>query len=63
MAYMLVERWYQQVIRDKFNKKPLFNALDIISKLEPVEYDQTHDLVDQYTADIPQSHQCGFIAQ
>ncbi|MFM7981559.1 MAG: hypothetical protein ACKPKO_19795, partial [Candidatus Fonsibacter sp.] len=26
-------------------------------------YDQTHDLVDQCTADTPQSHQCGFIAQ
>ncbi|MFM7990152.1 MAG: hypothetical protein ACKPKO_63635, partial [Candidatus Fonsibacter sp.] len=24
---------------------------------------QTHDFVNQYTADHPQSHQCGFIAQ
>ena len=28
-----------------------------------MEYDQTHDLVEHYTADTPQSHQCGFIAQ
>jgi len=47
----------------KFNEKPLANALNVISKLEPVEYDQTHCLVDQYTPDTPQSHQCGFIAQ
>ncbi|MFM7984607.1 MAG: hypothetical protein ACKPKO_35305 [Candidatus Fonsibacter sp.] len=37
--------------------------MDIINKLEPVEYDQTVDLVEQYTTDTPQSHQCGFIAQ
>ena len=49
--------------RLKFNEKPLTNALDVISRLEPVEYDQTVDLVGQYTAEIPQSHQCGFIAQ
>ncbi|MFM7983003.1 MAG: tail fiber domain-containing protein, partial [Candidatus Fonsibacter sp.] len=49
--------------RLKFNEKPLTNALDVIIQLEPVEYDQTYDLVDQYTADTPQSHQCGFIAQ
>ncbi|MFM7983104.1 MAG: tail fiber domain-containing protein, partial [Candidatus Fonsibacter sp.] len=49
--------------RLKFNEKPLTNALDVINQLEPVEYDQTHDLVDQYTADTPQYHQCGFIAQ
>ncbi|MFM7981842.1 MAG: tail fiber domain-containing protein, partial [Candidatus Fonsibacter sp.] len=49
--------------RLKFNEKPLSNALDVINRLEPVEYDQTHDMVDQYTADTPQSHQCGFIAQ
>ena len=47
----------------KFNEKPLTNALDVINQLEPVEYDQTYDLVDQYTSDTPQSHQCGFIAQ
>ncbi|MFM7982890.1 MAG: hypothetical protein ACKPKO_26560, partial [Candidatus Fonsibacter sp.] len=28
----------------KFNEKPLTNALDVIDQLEPVEYDQTHDL-------------------
>ena len=49
--------------RLKFNEKPLTNALDVINQLEPVEYDQTHDLVDEYTANTPQSHQCGFIAQ
>ncbi|MFM7982303.1 MAG: tail fiber domain-containing protein, partial [Candidatus Fonsibacter sp.] len=41
----------------------LINALDVINKLEPVEYDQTFDLVETYTPDTPQSHQCGFIAQ
>ena len=37
--------------------------MDIINKLEPVEYDQTFDLVEHYTPGTPQSHQCGFIAQ
>ena len=49
--------------RLKFNEKPLSNALNVISKLEPVEYDQTQCLVGQYTPETPQSHQCGFIAQ
>ncbi|MFM7989499.1 MAG: tail fiber domain-containing protein [Candidatus Fonsibacter sp.] len=49
--------------RLKFNEKPLINALDVINKLEPLEYDQTHDLLEQYTTDTPQSHQFGFIAQ
>jgi hypothetical protein len=49
--------------RLKFNEKPLTNALDVINRLEPVEYDQTRDLTETYTADTPQSHQCGFIAQ
>ena len=49
--------------RSKFNAKPLTVALDVINRLEPVEYDQTQDLTDTYTADTPQSHQCGFIAQ
>ncbi|MFM7985205.1 MAG: tail fiber domain-containing protein [Candidatus Fonsibacter sp.] len=49
--------------RMKFNEKPLTNALDVVNQLEPVEYDQTHESVDQYTADTQQSHQCGFIAQ
>ena len=39
------------------------NALDVINRLEPVEYDQTVDLVEQYTEDTPQFRQCGFIAQ
>ncbi|MFM7982651.1 MAG: hypothetical protein ACKPKO_25345, partial [Candidatus Fonsibacter sp.] len=33
--------------RLKFNDKPLLHALDVINRLEPVEYDQTHCLVDQ----------------
>ncbi|MFM7988099.1 MAG: tail fiber domain-containing protein [Candidatus Fonsibacter sp.] len=41
----------------------MVNALNIINKLEPVEYDQTYDLVEHYTQDTPKSHQCGFIAQ
>ena len=49
--------------RLKFNEKPLTNALDVINKLEALEYDQTQDIVDQFTPDTPQSHQCGFIAQ
>ena len=47
----------------KFNEKPLTNALDVINRLEPVEYDQTKDLTDSNTADTPQSHQCGVNAQ
>ncbi|MFM7988237.1 MAG: tail fiber domain-containing protein, partial [Candidatus Fonsibacter sp.] len=49
--------------RLKFNEKPIVNALDIINKLEPVEYDQTYEFVDVYTPETPQSHQSGFIAQ
>jgi hypothetical protein len=49
--------------RLKLNEKPLVNALAVINILEPAEYDQTHMLVDQYTSDTPQYHQCGFIAQ
>ena len=49
--------------RLKFNAKPLTNALDALHRFETVEYDQTCDLVDHYTTDTPQSHQCGFIAQ
>ena len=49
--------------RLKFNAKPLTNALDVINRLEPVEYDQTQDLTETFTTDTPQSHQCGFIAQ
>ena len=41
----------------------MVNALDIIAILEPVEYDQTFNLVEIYTPETPQSHQCGFIAQ
>ena len=49
--------------RLKFNDKPIVNALNIISKLEPVEYDRTYDIVDTYTPETPQSHQNGFIVQ
>ncbi|MFM7983886.1 MAG: tail fiber domain-containing protein, partial [Candidatus Fonsibacter sp.] len=41
----------------------MVSALDIINKIDPVEYDQTYDLVDAYTRETPQSHQSGFIAQ
>ena len=47
----------------KFNEKPLVNAWGVINKLVPVESDRTFDLVDNYTQDMPQSHQAGFIAQ
>ncbi len=49
--------------RLKFNVQPLTNALDVITRLEPVEYDQTYKLVDDYTPETPQSHQSAFIAQ
>ncbi|MFM7982485.1 MAG: hypothetical protein ACKPKO_24500, partial [Candidatus Fonsibacter sp.] len=35
----------------------------MINKLEPVAYDQTYYLVNKYTQETLQSHQCGFIAQ
>ena len=47
----------------KFNEKPLTNALDVINKLEPLEYDQTQDIVDEFNENTPHIHQCGFIAQ
>ncbi|MFM7979027.1 MAG: tail fiber domain-containing protein [Candidatus Fonsibacter sp.] len=47
----------------KFNAKSLTNGLAVINKLEPMEYDQTYELLDHYTTAAPQSHQCGFIAQ
>ena len=40
----------------------VINALDVINKFEPVEYEHTDNLVDQYPTDTPQSHQCGVIA-
>ena len=49
--------------RLKFNDKILTNALDITSRLELVAYDQTQNLVESYTAEAPQSHECGFMAQ
>ena len=47
----------------KFYDRPLTNELEVVNKLEPVESDQTYNLVDRYTPDAPPSHQCGFIAQ
>ena len=41
----------------------VISALDAKTRLEPVEYDQPHDLVEHYTPDTPQSHQCRFKAQ
>ena len=49
--------------RLKFNEKPLVNALGLINRLTAYEYDQTIDIVDNFTKDTPQSHQAGFIAQ
>ena len=49
--------------RLKFNEKLLTNALDVINKLEPLEYDQTQNIVDQFNENTPHTHQCGFIAQ
>ncbi|MFM7980213.1 MAG: hypothetical protein ACKPKO_12935 [Candidatus Fonsibacter sp.] len=49
--------------RLKFNGRSLTHGLTVINKLEPVEYDQIYELVDQYTPEIPQSHKCEFIAQ
>ena len=60
---MLAAQRFRQVMRLKFNEKPLTNVLDVSNRLETVEYGQTKDLTDTYTADTPQSHQCGFIAQ
>ena len=34
---------YSSDKRLKFNEKPLVSALDVIDRLELVEYDQTHD--------------------
>ena len=47
----------------KFNEKPLINALDVINKLKPLEYDITQDIVDEFNENTPHIHQCGFIAQ
>ena len=50
-------------MRLKFSENPLTNALDVINRLEPCEYQQTQEIVDQWTPDIQQSHQCGLKAQ
>ncbi|MFM7985713.1 MAG: tail fiber domain-containing protein, partial [Candidatus Fonsibacter sp.] len=49
--------------RLKLNAKSLTNGLVVINQLEPVEYDEIYELVDHYTVDALQSHQCGLIAQ
>ena len=38
------------------------NALDAITQLGRVEYDQAHELTEENTGDTPQSHQRGCIA-
>ena len=49
--------------RLKFNRKPLVNAIGVINRFEPVEYEQTVSLIEQYTEGTPQFHQCSFIVQ
>ena len=49
--------------RLKFNVKSLTTALDVRTRLETIGYDQTYNLVDQYTPETPQSHHSGFIEQ
>ena len=49
--------------RLNFNEQPLVNALNVVNRLELVEYDHTYDLVDTLTPEVQQSRQCGFIAQ
>ena len=60
---MWSEQFQLLVIKDRNSMKPIVSSLDSINKLDLVEYDQTYDLVDAYTPETPQSHQCGFIAQ
>ena len=45
------------------NEKPLVNAIGVINRFEPVEYDQTVSLIEQYTDGSPQFDQCGSIVQ
>ena len=33
-------------MRSKYNEEPLNCALDVIIQIEPVEYNQTHDLTE-----------------
>ena len=47
----------------KFNDKPFSNALDVVNKFEPVVYDQTYNVLEQYTPDTPQSRHCDCISQ
>ena len=49
--------------RLKVNEKPLVNAIGVINRFEPVEYDQTVSLMEQYTDGTPQFDQCGSIVQ
>ena len=41
----------------------MINALDNTNSLEPVEYNQTQYVTEEYTSDTSQSHKCGGIAQ
>ena len=49
--------------RFNINEKPLVNAIVVINRFEPVEYDQTVSLIEQYTDGTPQFDQCGSIVQ
>ena len=49
--------------RLKINNRPLGHALDVIKRLETVDYDQTHNLLDLNTPDTPQAHQYGLKGQ
>ena len=35
------------------NEQLFINALDVVNRIETVEYDQTYSLLDQYTTDTP----------
>ena len=37
--------------------------VDLINKLDTVDYDQTHDLLYAYTSDTPPVHHCGVKSQ
>ena len=39
------------------------SAFEIINNWEPVNYDRTHNLVNQYTPDTPRYYQCGLVSQ
>ena len=47
----------------EIKRKPQNNALDVINKLGPLEYDLAQSLIDQYTPDAPETQQRGFIIE